>query len=66
MRDHLNGCLERKKLTPFPERDLQSTCTISEEPLLTTVPVKVYCSCRMPRECIEQLFVYQHAFVLMT
>ena len=34
MRDHLKECFERK-LTPFPGRNLQTTRTISEEPLLT-------------------------------
>ena len=45
MRNHLKECFEQKKLTPFPGRDLQSARIVSEEPLLTTVAVRVYCSC---------------------
>ena len=59
MRSHLKRCLENMKMTPFPgwQQHQQSLTipSVTDEPLLTTIKIKVYCSCRMPQSGQEKM-----------
>ena len=59
MREHLRRCFENGKMSPFPGWDLLDRRKIiphiSDEPLLTTVKVNVYCSCKMPQVGRERM-----------
>lgn len=46
MRQHLNSCLKKGELTPFPET--RSTLTFNSRRISTTMKIKVYCVCRRP------------------
>ena len=59
MREHLRRCTENSRMSPFQGWDLPDhrkiTPHISDEPMNTTVKVKVYCSSKMPQVGKERM-----------
>ena len=65
MRTHLLQCFMNGKMLLFPGWDIAQPCgSIDQEQTLSTVKVKVFCSCRLPSEemmaCCSQCGIWYH------